>query len=45
MKSRNFVLIPLFEINKKWSHPKIKKNIVKLIAKLKDSDIRAIKQI
>jgi len=45
MEFRNFVLIPLYEINKKWIHPKLKKNIVNLIAKLKDSDIRAIKQI
>ena len=27
MNKRNFVLIPLFEINKKWTHPKSKQNI------------------
>ena len=43
MDKRNFVLLPLFEINKSWIHPKTKKNIVNLISKLKHSDIRSIK--
>ena len=30
MHKRSFVLIPLFEINKSWFHPKLK-NIVNLI--------------
>ena len=44
MEKRNFVLLPLYEINKKWIHPKTKKNIVNLIANLPDGDIRTIKQ-
>ncbi len=44
LEKRNFVLMPLFEINKKWIHPKTKKNIVNLIANLPDGDIRTIKQ-
>ena len=43
MEKRNFVLMPLFEINKGWIHPKTKKNIVNLISKFKHSDIRSIK--
>ena len=43
MHNRNFVLIPLYEINKEWVHPKTKKNIVKLISNLKDKDIMGIK--
>ena len=31
MHSRNFVLLPLFEINKHWIHPITKQNIKKLI--------------
>ena len=31
MHSRNFVLFPLFEINKDWFHPKLCKNIVFLL--------------
>ena len=45
MSSRNFVLLPLFEINKSWKHPKSKKNIVNLINSLKTKDLRSIKQI
>ena len=43
MHNRNFVLIPLFEIDREWIHPKIKKNIVKLIFNLRDKDIMGIK--
>ena len=43
MHNRNFVLFPLYEIDKEWTHPKIKKNIVKLISSLKDKDIMGIK--
>ena len=43
MHNRNFVLIPLYEINKKWNHPKFKKNIVKLISNLSNSDLRGVK--
>ena len=45
MEKRNFVLLPLFEINKNWKHPKTKKNIVNLISNLKGDDIRSIKMI
>ena len=45
MHKRNFVLFPLFEIEKKWVHPIIKKNIKQLIYLLPNNDIRSIKQI
>ena len=45
MHKRNFVLLPLFEIEKEWVHPIKKVNIKKLILSLPDSDIRSIKQI
>tara|TARA_A100001035_G_scaffold280163_1_gene284373 strand:+ start:3078 stop:3554 length:477 start_codon:yes stop_codon:yes gene_type:complete len=45
MHKRNFVLIPLYEINKNWYHPKLKISIEKLIFSLPIKDIRSIKQI
>ena len=42
---RNFVLLPLFEIEQSWKHPKTKINIVKLINSLQIKDLRSIKQI
>ena len=45
MHKRNFVLIPLFELDKNWLHPKLKKNIKKLIFSLSNKDIKSIKQI
>ena len=45
MHNRNFVLLPLFEINKKWIHPILKKHIKRLILSLSNKDIRTIKQI
>jgi 2-amino-4-hydroxy-6-hydroxymethyldihydropteridine diphosphokinase len=45
MHLRNFVLIPLFEIEKKWAHPIKKINIKRLILSLSSKDIRSIKQI
>ena len=45
MDTRNFVVLPLFEINKDWKHPILKVNIRKLISSLSNSDIRSIKQI
>ena len=45
MHQRNFVLIPLYEINKNWIHPKFKINIKNLIFSLPIKDIRSIKQI
>ena len=45
LHKRNFVLIPLFEINRRWIHPKSKKNIVRLISSLSTNDLRSIKVI
>ena len=45
MHSRNFVLLPLFEINKDWKHPILKLHIKNLILSLSNRDIRSIKQI
>ena len=44
MFKRNFVLLPLFEINKNWSHPKSKKHIKSLILLLPNRDITSIKK-
>ena len=43
MHKRNFVLVPLYEINRNWVHPKFKKNIVKLLYDLPNNDLRSIK--
>ena len=45
MHKRNFVLIPLYEIDKNWIHPKLKNSIKRLIFSLPIKDIRSIKQI
>ena len=45
MHERNFVLLPLFEIEKEWVHPIKKVNIKKLILSLSNKDISSIKQI
>ena len=45
MHFRNFVLFPLFEINKEWRHPISKLHIKELILSLTNRDIRTIKQI
>ncbi len=45
MHTRNFVLFPLFELNKDWKHPVSKLNIKTLIFSLPNRDIRSIKQI
>ena len=45
MNVRNFVLLPLFEINKDWRHPILKVNIKELLSSLSNSVIRSIKQI
>tara|TARA_B100001123_G_C14897763_1_gene862523 strand:- start:18 stop:545 length:528 start_codon:yes stop_codon:yes gene_type:complete len=42
MHKRNFVLLPLFEINRNWIHPKFKKNIVNLVSKMSNLDLRCI---
>ena len=43
MSKRNFVLIPLFEIEPNWIHPKTKKSIKRLIFSLPIKDITTIK--
>ena len=45
MTKRNFVLLPLFEIDRCWKHPESKINIVNLINSLPIKDLRSIKQI
>ena len=45
MHTRNFVLLPLYEINKNWKHPVTKQHIKKLILSLPKKDITSIKQI
>ena len=45
MDYRNFVLLPLFEIEKSWKHPKSQINIVNLLNSLPVKDLRSIKQI
>ena len=45
MHKRNFVLLPLFEIDKKWLHPLLNINVKKLIYSLPNKDIRSIKKI
>tara|TARA_B100000902_G_scaffold18621_1_gene22337 strand:+ start:1250 stop:1762 length:513 start_codon:yes stop_codon:yes gene_type:complete len=45
MHSRNFVLIPLFEIDKDWIHPISRYHIKKLILLLPYRDITSIKKI
>jgi len=44
MHERNFVLFPLYELNKVWMHPILKQPIKKLILSLSNKDIRSIKQ-
>ena len=45
MHLRNFVLFPLFEIDKDWKHPIFKEDIKKLILSLSIKDITSIKQL
>ncbi len=45
MHTRNFVLLPLFELNKDWKHPVSKRHIKALIFTLSKRDISSIKQI
>ena len=45
MHKRNFVLLPLYELNRNWTHPVSKHNIKNLILSLSNLDIRSIKQI
>ena len=45
MHERNFVLFPLFEIERGWIHPVKKTNIKKLIFSLPSKDIRSINKV
>ena len=45
MHERNFVLLPLFEIDKNWKHPIFNQNIKYFIFSLSNSDITSIKKI
>ena len=45
MKERNFVLLPLYDVDKSWKHPISKTNIVNLINSLPLKDLRSIKKI
>ena len=45
MHLRNFVLIPLFEIEKNWRYTNSKRYIKNLIFSLSNSDIRSIKLV
>ncbi len=45
MHKRNFVLIPLFEIQKNWNYPGKKIDVKTLISLLPDRDISSIKKI
>ena len=45
MYNRNFVIFPLYEVNKSWIHPKTKANIYTIIKKFRNvdfSDIRIV---
>ena len=44
MHKRNFVLLPLYELDKNWSHPITKDSIRELIISLPIKDITTIKQ-
>ena len=45
MHLRNFVLIPLYELNKNWFHPALNISIKDLIFSLSIKDIRSIKKV
>jgi len=45
MIDRNFVLLPLYQIEKSWKHPKTKKSIVNLINSLALKDLKSIKEL
>ena len=45
MHKRNFVLFPLFEVERGWIHPVKKTNIKNLIFSLPSKDIRSINKI
>ena len=43
MHNRNFVLFPLYELDKDWVHPKLKRNIVNLLSNLTSEQLLSIK--
>ena len=43
MRNRNFVLIPLYELDKDWVHPKLNKSIVILMSNLTSDQLLGIK--
>ena len=43
MRKRNFVLFPLYELDKDWVHPKLNKNIVFLMSNLTSEQLLSIK--
>ena len=43
MHNRNFVLFPLYELDKDWVHPKFNKNIVILMSNLNSDQLLGIK--
>ena len=43
MHNRNFVLLPLYELDKDWVHPKLNKNIVILMSNLTSDQLLGIK--
>ena len=45
LTKRNFVLLPLYEISKKWKHPKTNVKINKLISLLNVDDLSTIKRV
>ena len=45
MHERNFVLFPLFEIEREWEHPIFNQNIKYLIFLLSNRDITSIKKV
>ena len=45
LHERNFVLLPLYEIEKDWLHPKKNKKIFELLIDLDVNNLRSIKQL
>ena len=45
LHERNFVLLPLYEIEKNWLHPKNNKKISELLRDLDVNNLRSIKQL
>ena len=43
MHNRNFVLFPLYELDKDWVHPKLNRNIVNLLSNLTSEQLLSIK--